>query len=863
MAKNIEKKALGTWLKAQIALGNGDHERAIELFQEITDKHPDAQRYLALAFMDSEDMDRSITEFEVAYKKGDLKALPWLSYLIENNQEDNPQAQFLSNEVSRLIAENNPDVLLSAANIEMVYGDSAEACALWSRAGKSSWLAMMNLIPYIIEDPEENLQYILFGKQAPEGEEEIIDFIIDFLWTFVDQGNSEAAVTLSQFLANLDEEKVAPHFERLFPILWQSIQDGEPYALELYQMALLHEVVEGDLEALHQEFIAYGLEEFELAIANEFMASLEENNQNPSNGSPNPIRSNVAGGSWDKDQYYEAANAAQEEGDQYAELSAWRSLEDLGDPNGLHNFAISVGQEIGLSVSFMSVDGPTDHAWAPFVAGILQQDMRPGREIAELELLPEAIPTANSPFFKRIIESLEFNFIKYSVVDYAYIAIPYTGENGIQTIFLHCATIDGLESCIISTTLGVDEITTFEGLRPSQSRTLRALFRNAELIFPNTMIDIGDVFSPISDELKPSPFISNFESSTLSYGRFFEFSDFVASIDPLASSMQTLVAGYGISSELSGPHLDTALQGSFQALIQIYDSFVAMHEASEDVMEILFPHTPLRSEVADMLIDKEEITAEPETLSDFLTVLLASDDDEQAQPIIEKGAASGLGELQVVATSMAVAEGDLAKASKWADMALASGYQARFFGDALNNLGWAYLMKKDVSTGMKYLRHSAQQGCANAMSSVTWNLLEEGKFQEARDFFDAHYFSIMSRLDSDEDFAQASNMRSNDALNRWALGASDEEVIAIWSDEKFQEGHAESLFYPLLIQWRNGDKERASAALAALPAHIIAELNDAFAEDRKRVGWFADLSAEAREFLGAGKPKKKGFFSRS
>ena len=138
MAKNIEKKALGTWLKAQIALGNGDHERAIELFQEITDKHPDAQRYLALAYMDSEDIDRSIAEFEVAYKKGDLKALPWLSYLIENNQEDNPQALFLSNEVSRLIAENNPDVLLSAANIEGLWRFSGGLCPL-----VSSWENIM------------------------------------------------------------------------------------------------------------------------------------------------------------------------------------------------------------------------------------------------------------------------------------------------------------------------------------------------------------------------------------------------------------------------------------------------------------------------------------------------------------------------------------------------------------------------------------------------------------------------------------------------------------------------------------------------------------------------------------------------
>jgi tetratricopeptide (TPR) repeat protein len=860
MTQKIEKQVLGTWLKAQMALNQGEHEEAIHLFNQITDEHPDAQRYLALAHFDNDEIDDAITEFEIAYNMGDLKALPWLSYLIQESQPEHPKADFLQSEVERLTDSNDADVLLSVANIEMLFGDTERALELWSRAGTSSWLAVMNLLPHITEDLDEKIHYILDGKPKPADEEAMNEVIIALLWKFVDNGVTEAAVTLAQFLASQSEERVTQEFEKLFPVLWSAIQEGEPYALDIYLMGLLHELVEGDIDALHREFAAYGLEEYESQLIADYQESVDSNAQ-PSTPL-NPIRTNIAGG-WDKDQYYTAAQEAEAQGDQFAELSAWRSLEDLGDTNGLHNFAISVGKEIDLSVSFMSVDGATDHAWAPFVAGILQEDMRPGRDIAELDEIPAPTPTSQSSFFARVKESLDYNFIKYTEVDENYLAIPYSHETGIQSIFLHCALLDGLETCILTTTLGVNEISRAENLSPSQKRALKAIFRNAELVFPNTMIDIGDVFNPIAPDLKPSPFAVNYDAQTLAYGRFFEFSDFVPAIDPLRDATQTLVVGYGITSELTGPHLDVALQSSCQVLIEVFNTFANMHDAAEEVLGILFPHTPLQMGTADLLIDKDAITSNPTQLSDFLTILMDFDDDSQAQPHIEKGAALGIGALQVIAASIAVRDEDLAKASKWADTALAAGVDSSFIGDTLNNLGWGYLLQGDEETGIKYLRHSAAAGCANAMSTVTWHLLQEGKHQEARVFFDAHYFTIMTSLDSDEDFDQASNMRSNDALNRWALGASDDEVIAIWSDEKFQEGHSESLFYPLLAQWRRGNKEIATAALTQLPESVLTELRQTFSSSDKRVGWFAELTADAAEFLGASKPKKKGFFSRS
>lgn len=852
MKKRIDKKVLGLWYRGQLALNGGDAETAAEYFNQITDEHPDAQRYLALTFFDQEDFEGAIAEFEIAYNMGDLKALPWLEYAVRLHEPDHPKASFFASEVARLEAEDDIDVLLSLGNIKMINNESEAALELWSRTGRDSWLSTMNLIPYVFQDPEKNFQYLL-GKGAtqPENDDALEDVIIDIYWDFIHQGNYEAGFTLSQYLSSLSEEKAEVHFERLLPHLWKGALEGEPYSLEMYHLAALHGMVEHDLQEIHGQYIAYGMEEIEAQNIREFEESIADSNSSSGEGNE------------ETDIYYERAKEADAAEDQLGELTAWRDLENAGDVNGLHNFAISISKEIGLSVSFMGVDGATDHAWASFVSSVIQDDMRPGREVAALADIPAPLPTKESPFFKRVIESLEFNHIHFTVYDERRIAIPYSSEAGVQSIWLHCATIDGAETCIISTTLGLDEEGDEEGLSPAQLRTLKALFRNSELVFPNTMIDIGDVFRGISDELKPSPFVANIITEEIAYGRYFNFTDFLPSIDELVFEKATLFAGYGISSQLTGPHLDVAIQLGCQTLIKIFDQYAAMYESSAEVLALLFPHTPLHElPIEEGLLDLDVIRENPTTLSDYMHCIVTADDAEEAESHIMAGATAGISALQLLALSEALSNQEYSDGARWAEKLLSSGEKGLYFGDLLNNLGWGFKIENQAVEAMRYLKLSAEYGCANAMSTVTWQLLLQGQHKEAREFFDSHYFTIMSQLDSEEDFHQASNMRSNDALNRWALGASEEEVLAIWSDEKFQEGHTESSFFPIFIKWRNGDRENAVRELAALPAHMISELNETFSDPDEATGWFREISREASEFLSQGKPKKKGFFSR-
>lgn len=852
MNQSLDKKTLGLWYLGQLALNGGDAEAAAESFAQITEAHPDARRYLALTYFDQEDYERALTEFETAYNSGDLKALPWLEETVRLHQPTHPQASFYASEVARLEAANEKDVLLSLGNIKMINGEDVAALELWSRTGRDYWLSVMNLIPYVLQDPENNLQYLLGkGANVPQGEGAVEDLVIDIYWEFILEGKYEAGFTLSQYLATLSEEKAEANFERLLPILWKGVLEGEPYSLYMYHVAALHGMVEHDLDEIHEQYIAYGLEEIEAQNILEFEDAISDS------------ASTSGEGNAETEIYYEAAREADAAGDQLGELSAWRDLENAGDVNGLHNFAISISKEIGLNVSFMGADGATDHAWAPFAASIIQDEMRPGREVAVLEEIPAPIATKESSFFKRVVESLEFNHINFTVYDERRIAIPYSSEAGIQSIWLHCATIDGAETCILSTTLGLDEEGNEDGLSPAQVRTLKALFRNSELIFPNTMIDIGDVFRGISDDLKPSPFVANLISEEIAYGQYFTFTDFLPTIDELEFEKATLLAGYGISSQLTGPHLDIAIQLGCQTLIKIFDHYAAMFESSMEVMALLFPHTPLHQlPIEDGLIDLDLIRENPRTLSDYMHCIVTAEDEEEAEPLIMAGASAGIPALQLLALSEAVANREYVKGAKWAEKLINSGEKSLNFADLLNNLGWGFRLENDASKSLRYLKLSAEFGCANAMSTITWQLLLQGQHKEAREFFDAHYFTIMSQLDSEEDFHQASNMRSNDALNRWALGASEEEVVAIWSDEKFQEGHTESAFFPIFIKWRNGDSDNALRELAALPEYMISELNQTFSDDEEATGWFKEISRESSEFLSQGKPKKKGFFSR-
>ena len=80
---------------------------------------------------------------------------------------------------------------------------------------------------------------------------------------------------------------------------------------------------------------------------------------------------------------------------------------------------------------------------------------------------------------------------------------------------------------------------------------------------------------------------------------------------------------------------------------------------------------------------------------------------------------------------------------------------------------------------MALFEASARLGCSNAMSNISWRLMQQERFEESIEIFDRYYYKLMTTRVTPEDFNQAANFRSNVALCRWALGASREELIQL------------------------------------------------------------------------------------
>jgi hypothetical protein len=142
------------------------------------------------------------------------------------------------------------------------------------------------------------------------------------------------------------------------------------------------------------------------------------------------------------------------------------------------------------------------------------------------------------------------------------------------------------------------------------------------------------------------------------------------------------------------------------------------------------------------------------------------------------------------------------------------------------------------------------------MSNISWRLMLQERFEESVKLYDKYYYKLMTTRIIPEDFIQAANFRSNIALSRWALGATREELINIWSDEYHQGRHAESLFYPILYDYINGDRENMKQRMDALEQHVISELVETFEEGKKNRGWFGGISKVALELLQKERPKR-------
>ena len=99
-------------------------------------------------------------------------------------------------------------------------------------------------------------------------------------------------------------------------------------------------------------------------------------------------------------------------------------------------------------------------------------------------------------------------------------------------------------------------------------------------------------------------------------------------------------------------------------------------------------------------------------------------------------------------------------------------------------------------------------------------------------------------------------------MHLFALGASHDELRAIWQEEHFQGDHLESKFYPILLDHIEGSSEKVSKALGGLTTNekqaLIADFNELLDSDI----WIAGIAKTSIELLSEEPKKKKGLFGR-
>ncbi len=138
----------------------------------------------------------------------------------------------------------------------------------------------------------------------------------------------------------------------------------------------------------------------------------------------------------------------------------------------------------------------------------------------------------------------------------------------------------------------------------------------------------------------------------------------------------------------------------------------------------------------------------------------------------------------------------------------------------------------------------------------------KGEHERACKLFDQSFYRIMTTRQTENDFEQGANVRSNDALNRFALGASHDELRNIWLDSHFQEKHVESKFYPILLDHLEGKSKQVQEGLATLNSYEKKDLVETFQSLLNAHEWISGIAQKSLELLGEEPQKKKGLFRR-
>jgi tetratricopeptide (TPR) repeat protein len=332
---------------------------------------------------------------------------------------------------------------------------------------------------------------------------------------------------------------------------------------------------------------------------------------------------------------------------------------------------------------------------------------------------------------------------------------------------------------------------------------------------------------------------------------------------PTKHEYEKIEFGYGVDLSLQSDHFETAVRAIAGAITGMLDVVSGMQSESSELFDLIFEHdSSARFDFEANFVEYSELAKLGSKTAQMINVYQEKDQKKRLEKLLELSNAG----VRVARRSMVEAVDltpsniDIIAEEMLKEAEIDENHpQLR---DALNNIGWKYEEFGKTAKARLLFEKAAKLGSGNALANLNWALLTTGEFEYARKVFDECYYRIMTTRETENDYEQGANIRSNDALHRLALGASHDELRGIWMDSHFQENHLESKFYPIVLDHLDGNSKQVQDGLAALNSHQKKELVEIFKSLLGEHEWISGIAQTSLELLGEEPQKKKGLFRR-
>lgn len=881
----IGHKARGSYYESL-----GKYQEAVDSYSKCVEL-PDVWRSLALAYSDMDDLENAISAFEEAVKSGDLKSVPWLVTLLENHRPHDPQLPVLSKQLEKGVQEGNLEFIFSLGNLRLIGGEYEEAFTFWSEyINLESWLINRNIAGMM------TTRYIQYGHLVPPplGPLESVEDALQFFMRVNEKGFKEGIpLALVDIGLRYAENPALDIFKDYSPMdffnsFMEDAAEGHDQSmlLAIHFASIFEDAIPDDSQLL--KLVAeYGLTDL-----------LEEMDYRHSKDSViADIAARYSTGNTQRkvdvaiQEIFDRADAAQKSGDAMGEMTAWIEGSVLGDENCFHNVGVSLCTELGIVQSFFGAQGGEGKAWTPLAKGIGASEQRPGRgplfKMSSLlsanqlnavrstyggqpDVEVELLKPGHESSLVKMRDLFEKCGFTYSQLDQNLIGLPFGSRYGNYLILCELVEDEGRDlalmyACLLTSKFDENgiPISGLSGLNKFQEKVLEVLIRDQELIFSSMIMDIGDIFNLVPRGKAPESFVNITKANE--YWSIIGATPSSMFYEPLPTKheFEKIEFGYGVDLGLQSDHFETAIRAIAGSITGILDVIAGMQLESPELFDLIFDYSSsAQFNYDNNLVDYSELAKLGSKTAQIIQVYQDKDDKKRLEQLVALSA-EGLRvarRVMVEAIEMTPSNIDTIAGEMLKESEIDENFpQVR---DSLNNIGWKYAEFGNPAKARPIFEKAARLGSGNALSNLSWELLTTGEHEYARKAFDECYYRVMTTRETENDYEQGANIRSNDALHRFALGASHDELRSIWTDSHFQENHLESKFYPILLDQIDENTQEVEAGLASLNSREKKELVEIFNSLLDAHEWISGIAQTSLRLLGEEPQKKKGLFRR-